>query len=239
MGRLERIFFAIGVSLLAVWGTARLHSFVFSRLALAVFDADQTANDAGGTPVQHDLACGGEVGFADWSMRRVQLYKDHLLETVEPPLAVLRIPRIHLEVPVFNGTDGPTLNRGVGRIAGTAPVGAAGNIGIAGHRDGFFRGLRDVAQGDVIEIARPGQTDFYVIDGIRTVDPKEVSVLESTPTPSLTLVTCFPFYYVGSAPQRYVVKASLRSSSQSREGLSKTLISVGNLTNKENERCDP
>jgi sortase A len=238
MARLERIFFAIAFSLLAVWGTARIHGVVFSRVALAAFDANQTANAASGILIQHDLACGAEVGFASWSIQRVQAYKDSLLDKVDAPLAVLRIPKVHLEVPLFNGTDDNTLNRGVGRIVGTAPVGAGGNLGIAGHRDGFFRGLKDVAQGDVIEIARPGQTDFYVIDGIQTVDPKEVSVLKSTLMPSLTLVTCFPFYYVGSAPQRYIVKASLRSSSQSREGISKTLISLGNLTKKENRRCD-
>jgi sortase A len=240
MARFERIFFVIGVSLLAVWGTARLHGVVFSRVALAAFGANQAA-DAAGTnvvEVQRNLACSAEVGIASWSIQRVRAYKDSLLEKVDAPLAVLRIPKIHLEVPVFNGTDDTTLNRGVGRIVGTAPVGAGGNLGIAGHRDGFFRGLKDMAQGDVIEIARPGQTDFYVIDGIQTVDPKEVSVLKSTATPSLTLVTCFPFYYVGSAPQRYIVRASLRSSSQSTQGVSKTLISLSNLKNKENEKCD-
>jgi sortase A len=238
MASLERIFFAIGVSLLAVWGTARLHGVIFSRMALAEFDANQAANADSDILIQRDLACGADVGFASWSVQRVQAYKDSLLDKVGAPLAVLRIPKVHLEVPLFNGTDDNTLNRGVGRIVGTAPVGAGGNLGIAGHRDGFFRALKDVAQGDVIEIARPGQTDIYVIDAIQTVDPKEVSVLKSTATPSVTLVTCFPFYYVGSAPQRYIVKASLRSSSQSREGISKTLISLGNLTKKENVRCD-
>jgi sortase A len=88
-------------------------------------------------------------------------------------------------------------------------VGAGGNLGIAGHRDGFFRGLKDVAQGDVIELARPGHTDVYVIDGIRTAKPEDVSVLKPTPKPLLTLVTCSPFHYVGSAPKRYIVRASL------------------------------
>src|SRR5208283_4723148 len=87
-----------------------------------------------------------------------------------------------------------------------------GNLGIAGHRDGFFRGLKDVAQGDVIELVRPGKSDLYVIDRIQIVSPKDVSVLNSTAMPSLTLVTCFPFYFVGGAPQRYVVNASLRGS---------------------------
>jgi sortase A len=87
----------------------------------------------------------------------------------------------------------------------------------------------------VIELARPGQTDFYVIDGIQIVCPENVSVLKPLRTPSLTLVTCFPFYFVGSAPQRYVVRASLRNSSQSRETASKDWISTGNKTKPQGE----
>jgi len=223
MARLERFFFAIGFAFLAVWGAEVFQSVVYSRAALAQFDANQATTADASSPMVHELAPASEVGFASWSIQRVQAYKDSLLEKVDAPLAVLRIPKIHLEVPLFNGTDDATLNRGVGRIVGTAPVGAGGNLGIAGHRDGFFRGLKDVAQGDVIELARHGQTDFYVIDGIQIVDPADVSVLDSTSAPSLTLVTCFPFYFVGSAPQRYIVRASLRSSRQSGESASKGL----------------
>jgi sortase A len=178
MARVERIFFTIGFALLAVWGTATLDRIVFSRAAIAKFDANNATKAGSIIPV-------------------------------DAPLAVLRIPKINLEVPVFNGTDDLTLNRGVGRIVGTAQVGAGGNLGIAGHRDSFFRGLKDVAKGDVIELARAEQTDVYVIDGIQTAKPEDVSVLKSTPKPSLTLVTCFPFHYVGSAPKRYIVRASL------------------------------
>jgi sortase A len=237
MARLERIFFTVGFALLAAWGAATLRSIVFSRVALAAFDKDQAKQAGSEIPAPQDSGPSSEVLFASWSIQRVQAYQDTLLEKFDAPLAVLRISKIHLEVPVFNGTDDPTLNRGVGRIIGTAQVGAGGNLGIAGHRDGFFRGLKDVAKGDVIEFARPGQTDFYVIDGIQIVDPGDVSVLGSTRAPSLTLVTCFPFYYVGSAPQRYVVRASLRNSSQSKEGASKDSIFIGNKTNKkENEK---
>jgi sortase A len=237
MARLERIFFKTGFALLAMWGAATIHGIVFSRAALAEFHANQATKAGSSSPVQRSLASSPEVDFASWSIKRVQAYRDSFLEKVDAPLAVLRIPKIHLEVPVFNGTDDTTLNRGVGRIVGTAQVGAGGNLGIAGHRDGFFRGLKNVAQGDVIELARSGQIDFYVIDGIQIVNPKDVSVLYSTPAPSLTLVTCFPFYYAGSAPQRYIVRASLRSSSASREGTNEDSISTSNKTNtKENER---
>jgi len=233
MTRVEQSLFAIGLVLLAMWGTARLQSVVFSHAALAKFDANQAKNAEASSPVMLDPATGSKVDFAAWSIKRVQAYKDSLLQKVDAPLAVLRIPKIHLEVPVFNGTDDLTLNRGVGRILGTAQLGAGGNLGIAGHRDGFFRGLKDVGQGDLIEFLRSGQTDSYVVDKVQIVNPEDVSVLDSTPTPTLTLVTCFPFYFVGSAPQRYVVSASIRSSSPSKEGSNRDPNYKDNLSNKE------
>jgi sortase A len=122
---------------------------------------------------------------------------------------LLRIPKIGLEVPVLEGTDDLSLNRAVGHIVGTPRPGESGNVGIAGHRDGFFRGLKDVAPGDTIEIVTSDNVNKYVIDEITIVDPSNVSVLAPRPQPSLTLVTCYPFYFIGSAPQRYIVHASL------------------------------
>ena len=237
MARLERIFFAIGFGLLALWGTETLESIVFSHAAIAKFEANQAMEAASGISEVRDPSSATEAGFASWSIKRAQAYKDSLMEKVDPPLAVLRIPKIQLEVPVFNGTDDRTLNRGVGRICGTAQIGAGGNLGIAGHRDGFFGGLKDVARGDVIELARPGQTDVYIIDAIQIAKPEDVSVLKWTPTPSLTLVTCFPFHYIGSAPKRYIVRASLWSFTPSKESVSKDSMSTGNQANdKENEK---
>jgi sortase A len=237
MARLERIFFAIGFALLAVWGIEMSDRLVFSHAAIAKFDIDNATKADGSLPISDGPASGSEVGTALWPIKRVQAYKASLLEKVDAPLGILRIPKIHLEVPVFNGTDDLTLNRGVGRIAGTARVGAGGNLGIAGHRDGFFRGLKEVAKGDVIEFVRPGQIDVYIIGGIQITKPEDVSVLKPTPAPSLTLVTCFPFDFVGSAPKRYIVKASLWNFSQSKEGANKDSISTGNKSNdKENEK---
>jgi sortase A len=164
-----------------------------------------------------DPVSGSQVDFALWSAKRVEAYKDSLVKKGDRPLAVLRIPKIHLEVPVYNDTDDLTLNRGVGRILGTARVGEGGNLGIAGHRDGFFRGLKDVALGDEIQLARVGQSDTYVVEKITIVNPEAVSVLGPTRIPSLTLVTCFPFYFVGSAPQRFIVHASLTGLGQSHQ----------------------
>ena len=132
--------------------------------------------------------------------------------------------KIHLEVPVFEGTSETVLNRGVGRIAGTARVDALGNIGIAGHRDGFFRGLKDIAVGDTLELQTHEGTRTYVVNSIKVVDPKDVSVLKNESTSALTLVTCFPFYFIGSAPQRFVLHASLRSETKTPNDLQKATL---------------
>ncbi len=149
-----------------------------------------------------------------WSDKRIRAYNESLSHAFGAPLAVLSIPKIHLEVPVFEGTDDVTLDRGAGRITGTAHPGQPGNLGIAGHRDGFFRGLKDVTQGDEIKLALPEGEATYVIDEITVVTPQDVSVLQPRPNSSITLVTCFPFYFVGSAPERYIVSASLRADAQ-------------------------
>jgi len=176
------------------------------------------------------------VDFTLWNPKRVLAYNDSLSAKTDLPLAILRIPKINLEVPVFNDTDDLTLNRGVGRILGTAQMGQSGNLGIAGHRDGFFRGLKDVGRDDVIELDRPGQTDQYVITGVQIVAPEDVSVLAPTPTSTLTLVTCYPFYYVGNAPQRYVVTASLQTSNRTDESANNDSSSAGKKNNKKEQQ---
>ena len=211
----EQVMFVIGLALLAVYVVARLHSGVSSKVAIAEFEAEEAASAADGTSPLLDPALGSNVDFRLWSVKRVAAYKDSLAKKKDAPLAILRIPKISLEVPIFNGTDDLTLNRGVGRILGTARVGQPGNLGIAGHRDGFFRGLQSIVTGDVVELARPGFRDRYTVSQIRIVRPEDTYVLESTPGPTLTLVTCFPFYFVGSAPKRYVVSALLESARQS------------------------
>ena len=92
--------------------------------------------------------------------------------------------------------------------AGRKPAsGTDGNSGIAGHRDGFFRGLKDIGPADTIQLETLRGTEVYRVERTWVVDPEDVSVLDATLTPSLTLVTCYPFYHVGPAPQRYIVRA--------------------------------
>jgi sortase A len=154
------------------------------------------------------LQTGEDVDLSLWSEYRVKGYLESLGNKTDAPPAVLRIPKIHLEVPVYDGTDELTLNRGAGRIIGTARLGQVGNTGIAGHRDGFFRGLKDIGPGDTLELMLPDRTDRYVVTKTLITNPEDVSVLQPGSTGLLTLVTCYPFYFVGSAPQRFIVQAS-------------------------------
>jgi len=153
-----------------------------------------------------------------WAPERIRAFEESLRRELGAPLGVLSIPKIRLEVPVLDGTDDLTLNRGVGRIEETARPGEAGNLGIAGHRDGFFRGLKDVAVGDEIHLRTLTRDYLYVIESIRIVSPEDVQVLDATPKPVLTLVSCYPFYFVGSAPRRYIVRAVLAGDSLLAEG---------------------
>lgn len=169
------------------------------------------------------------INFELWSIKRIAAYQDSLTKKTEMPLAILRIPKISLEAPVFNDTDDLTLNRGVGRILGTAQIGQPGNLGIAGHRDGFFRGLKDIELGDTIELQLPGGTDRYAVSQIQVVAPEDTYVLRQQSEPTLTLVTCYPFYYVGSAPKRYVVTAYIENSSERNQ--TATGVSITTVTN--------
>jgi sortase A len=218
---LERVLLVTGFVLVTFYAAARLESGLAARTALDEIEASQTPAmpAATTTDTENPASAGGNssspqmelpnVEFRWWGERRVKAYKRAVEKQSGVPLAVLRIPKIHLEAPLFDGTDELTLNHAVGRIAGTARPGEPGNLGIAGHRDGFFRGLKDVAVGDAIELMTLQETRRYIVEQIQIVAPHEVEVLRPTSLPSLTLVTCYPFYFFGSAPQRYIVTAFL------------------------------
>jgi sortase A len=124
------------------------------------------------------------------------------------------LAKFNLRVPVFEGTDELALNRGVGWIAGTARPGQNGNIGIAGHRDGFFRRLKNIGTGDAIELSTDKSRGVYTVDQIEIVNPDNVGVLRPRGVPSLTLTTCYPFYFIGDAPQRFIVHAVLKQQTE-------------------------
>jgi sortase A len=208
--KLERFLSVLGLGLLALYVAARIHGTALSRAAVQSFEASQTQSSL--RQASSGRQGSFHVDFSLWSEQRIEAYKQSLAQHFNQPLAVLRVARVELEVPVLDGTDDLTLNRGVGRIVGTARPGARGNIGIAGHRDGFFRRLKDLRVGDTIDLVMHDRTDTYAVDEIQIVNPDNIGVLRASTTPSLTLVTCYPFYFIGSAPQRYIVHALLAGS---------------------------
>ena len=181
-----------GTLLLSVWAVPTLWGTLLSHMAIARFQADHAET-------------------VSWAPGRVQAYRRALEVAMPAPVAVLRIPSANLEVPVMEGTSDLVLNRAAGHLSGTSTLGGRGNIVLAGHRDGFFRRLKNVAVGDQIEIARARNTDTYRVDQLQVVDRTDASALRPSHDATLTLVTCYPFFYLGAAPQRYIVRASLIS----------------------------
>ena len=119
----------------------------------------------------------------------------------------LEIPRLHLSTMVVEGIGQTTLRRAVGHIPGTALPGQTGNVGVAGHRDTFFRGLKDLKAKDEIRLSTLSGDFQYEVESLLIVEPDNVEALEPSSENMLTLVTCYPFFYVGAAPERFVVRA--------------------------------
>jgi sortase A len=206
---LGQVLTAAGVFLLAVYAGAHVHRFFASHLALRELDRAKALSAQPG-PKPATLDSEFPVDFTLWSKGRVQAYYHSTKAKKGEAVAILSFVRWKLRVPVFEGTDEWTLNRGAGWISGTARPGGMGNIGIAGHRDGFFRPLKDIAVGDPIELSTVTTAATYTVDAIDIVTPKDVQVLQARSVPSLTLVTCYPFYFVGEAPRRFIVRATLQ-----------------------------
>jgi sortase A len=123
-------------------------------------------------------------------------------------LGRIHIPRLGVTAVILEGVGKRTLRRAAGHIPATAlPSEDEGNIGIAAHRDSFFRGLKDIRKDDTIELTTLDGTHRYQVEWTKIVQPDDTSVLAPTGQPALTLVTCYPFYYVGSAPKRFIVRA--------------------------------
>lgn len=195
-----------GALLLGVYLVPTVYGTAMSHLTVAAFRAQSSTNRL-------------------WDSARVRAYKSTLGMRFAPPEAILRVPRVGIEVPVLEGTSDAILNRGAGHISGTARPGEGGNVAITGHRDGFFRPLKDIAAGDIIEVERtvsaPGpdgapmrQVDRYAVQRTKIVPPSDTSVLRPTTDSTLTLITCYPFYFVGAAPRRFVIQASLLPAAQ-------------------------
>ena len=205
--RRERVLLSCALVLVSIYIGNRVYSSLYSQSEVQRFWADRglKAHRVESRALSPDVV----PDFGLWSEKRIKAYRATLLVDAPPPLAVLQISALRLQVPVLEGTDDFMLDRAVGHILGAALPGELGNVGIAGHRDGFFRGLKDIRAGATIDLFHQHGTLRYIVDDIRIVPPTDVSVLAPRAKPAITLVTCYPFYFVGSAPLRYIVHATL------------------------------
>jgi LPXTG-site transpeptidase (sortase) family protein len=209
----ERFLFVAGLLLLCIYaaalGYARLsqayYGWAFERVlhgktaTLAGYLSDTVFR---GPPGPERTATREEAPKAERDAPPVSLKPGALIGRLE-------IPGIDLSVMVLEGTGRKELAEGVGHIEGTPLPGQSGNLGIAGHRDSYFRGLKDVSARDVITLTTFAGSFRYKVEDTRIVPPSDVSVLDPTGEPTLTLITCYPFYYIGNAPKRFVVRARL------------------------------
>ena len=228
----ERLLIGLGLILVSTYLGFRADQSLFGYIALQKFAlaSGPGARLVGGGVSQLPLS-----NMNQWSTQRIAAYERALIQHSSSPIAILRITRLGLQAPVLEGTDEVALNRGVGHIAGTVAPGEFGNIGIAGHRDGFFRVLKNVVVGDTIEVDLHDRIDFYRVTKMFIVDPQDVSVLRSHSMSSLTLVTCYPFFFLGSAPKRFIVQAMRVGSvsvSKARERFSPGIPSTQALTSQ-------
>jgi len=194
---LERLLFAAGLILLGYWSYVSIEAALYQRFEERELDAILQS-------VAGNRAAGNNDPIAEAPVvaRR----------SVAPGSTIgrIEIPRLGVSAMVRAGSDARTLRLAVGHIPGTALPGERGNVGLAGHRDTFFRRLRDIRPDDRIRVVTPEGTFDYRVARTDIVWPRDVWVLDDTDRPVLTLVTCFPFSYVGSAPQRFIVRAELQ-----------------------------
>lgn len=191
---LERLLFIVGIVCLAYYGYVSAETALYQAYETKELDAILASAPVPPKPVDEraDVSVPPRVRPAAGST-----------------MGRLEIPRLRVSAVVRAGSDARTLRLAVGHIGGTALPGEPGNVGLAAHRDTFFRRLGEIRDGDQVRFVTPDGTFTYRVEGTRVVEPQDVWVLDPTTTPALTLVTCYPFRYVGSAPQRFVVRARL------------------------------
>ncbi len=186
------VFLTAGIVALGYAGYTVMDRYRYERVETSKLDAVTASPEPGAVEVV-PIAEGGVIGE-------------------------IEMPRLGLKAIVVQGDSEKLLRRSVGHIPKTALPGESGNIALAGHRDGLFRPLRNAQPGDTITLRTRDREFHYEVEWTAVVPPTAVRVIQPTSEPSLTLVTCFPFYYVGAAPQRFIVRArkisvSLRASS--------------------------
>jgi sortase A len=208
----EYFFFLVGVVALGiylfVWVDAKIYQ---ERLTAALQESRQAPSVVAGVP---ELSAVPASPTASPEPEQTPVNPERAAVVVgfpNAPLGQIEIGSVGIKAMIAEGIDPRTLRRAVGHIPGTSLPGESGNVGIAGHRDTFFRGLRNIQRNDEITLTTSHGSFHYVVDFVELVGPNDTEVLDESDQPLLTLVTCYPFYYVGPAPKRFVVRAHLAS----------------------------
>lgn len=194
--RLERLLLILGIASLGYYGYVSAETALYQSIENR--ELDSILASAPAAPPQ--------------ILTRAPAPRRRVAPVTGTTMGRIEIPRLGVSAVIRAGSDARTLQLAVGYIPGTALPGEGGNIGLAAHRDTFFRRLRDIRTTDQIRLVTPEGTFSYTVERTNIVNPRDTWVLNQTPEPTLTLVTCYPFTYVGSAPQRFIVRAALRPS---------------------------
>lgn len=203
---LQWISFAAGGALSTLYAVTLIAGEIGRRSDVAQFDLAQ-ASQKQSLPHQSTLA-EPAPDQSLWSQQRVREFFATRNLPIDDPVAVLYVPSLHFTAPIYPTASEPHLNRGVGMIDGMATPDNGGNLGVAGHRDGYFRVLKDIAVGSVIEVRTRARVHRYRVVSLDVVDASDRRLLGDTDDPTITLVTCYPFYYLGDAPQRFIVRGA-------------------------------
>jgi sortase A len=195
----QRLLCGIGLALMALYVATLTAGEIGRRADVENFSARSAPADA-----WREQTSAPDMSL--WSAQRVRDFKLAQQEVVAGPLALLRLPSLGLTVPVYPTATEVHLNRGVALIEGMAMPDRGGNLGLAGHRDGFFRVLKNIKPGALIEVETQRRVHRYRVASIDIVDKTDGELLMDTDDPTITLVTCYPFYFIGDAPRRYVVR---------------------------------
>ena len=194
---IEAVCWILGLALIGAYGSVRVWA-ESERAATVARDSSVPATRTTATPARPDQTL--------WSRQRIAAYAAVAGSAAPPPEGVLRLPAHGLAVPVYVGAMELNLTRGVALVDARGSL-ADGNIAIAGHRDGFFRVLKDVRIGHELVLETSAGVRRYRVSRLGIVSKSDISVLAPTSEDIVTLITCYPFYFVGPAPERYIVRA--------------------------------
>ena len=196
----QRLFFLIGILALGYVGFVLVDAKLYQAYYTWRFQQDLDG-------LKPSVGSGDHLPPVPAEADRAKVESLGMADREGAPLGRIEISAIGLEVMILEGTEDETLRRAVGHIPGTSLPGQEGNVAIAGHRDTFFRPLRNIQKDDEITLTTLNGSYRYRVDSFRVVEPEDIAVLDDSDDAVLTLVTCYPFYFVGSAPQRFIVRA--------------------------------